>query len=138
MLLAAARPDRSSSQTALAPDLPAGYAFTYSVADFAKPRGRDLLTRVRDYAVWRQARIQADVWPYAKSLTAAPTPIVEILDDTGRSFAGLNFASQDYLSLSTHPDVVAAAHRCARCLRPAQRRFRRAPRRQLRIPCART
>jgi len=109
MSSATALPNHSDKRAAPAPALPQGYAFTHSVADFAKPRGRDLLARVRDYAVWREARIHADVWPYAKSLTAAPAPVVEILDDTGRSFSGLNFASQDYLSLSTHPDVCDAA-----------------------------
>jgi glycine C-acetyltransferase len=49
-------------------------------------------------------------WPYCRSTDAGPRSQCKIADDIGRDAIGVNFGSQDYLSLSTHPAVLCAAH----------------------------
>jgi hypothetical protein len=51
---------------------------------------------------------------WTRSLDAAPRPACGVHSETGTGATGLNFLSQDYLSLSMHPDVVEAAHRTLR------------------------
>ena len=54
-------------------------------------------------------RRQSDLWPYAKSTATAPKTHCEAKNDDGSKIKGVNFASQDYLSLASHPDVKQAA-----------------------------
>jgi glycine C-acetyltransferase len=49
-------------------------------------------------------------WPYCRSTDAGPRSECAIADDAGRPAQGVNFGSQDYLSLSTHPAIKQAAH----------------------------
>jgi len=49
------------------------------------------------------------VWPYARSTATAPTARCQARTDSGAPFTGINFASQDYLSLSSHPEIKQAA-----------------------------
>ncbi len=86
-----------------------GSAYTKSVAHFARPKGASLTARTEKFYEWQNARSEVDVWPYARALRTAPHPVAEIVDQQGKLSAGINFASQDYLSLSTHPMVKEAA-----------------------------
>ena len=85
-----------------------------SAAQFAQPRGADLLRRVEAVEVWHDARSRDGLWQYTRSLDGAPLPIASIRDESGLGARGINFASQDYLSLASHPQVLEAAGRALR------------------------
>ncbi len=78
---------------------------TGSLREFRDPLGSDLLTRVNDFFAWQDLRRSHGFWPYSKSTEEAPQAICSAKDDAGNGFRGLNFASQDYLSLSSHPSI---------------------------------
>jgi 7-keto-8-aminopelargonate synthetase-like enzyme len=84
-------------------------ALTGSLRDFRSPHGADLIGRVAGFYAWQNLRREHDLWPYARSTSSAPQARCEARSDTGAAFAGINFASQDYLSLSSHPAIKAAA-----------------------------
>jgi 7-keto-8-aminopelargonate synthetase-like enzyme len=85
-----------------------------TAAQHAQPRGADLLLRTQGVEAWHKARSTDGLWQYARSLEGAPDPIASIRDEAGTSARGINFASQDYLSLATHPQVAEAAARALR------------------------
>ena len=95
-------------------DLTRREAFTGSVAHFARPRGPNLLDRNEPLLAWVQSRLEAGVFPYTRALLEPPGTTTTLQDGAGRRATGINFASQDYLSLSRHPQVVEAATRAAR------------------------
>jgi 7-keto-8-aminopelargonate synthetase-like enzyme len=84
-------------------------ALTGSLREYRDPRGRDLLHRVENFYLWQDMRRQYGLWPYSKSTDEAPTTTCSAKDDAGRAFRGVNFASQDYLSLASHPGIKEAA-----------------------------
>jgi 7-keto-8-aminopelargonate synthetase-like enzyme len=84
-------------------------ALTGSLREYRDPHGTDLLTRVEDFYRWQDLRRSHGYWPYSKSTDAAPLPVCAARDDAGRAFRGVNFASQDYLSLACHPAIKEAA-----------------------------
>jgi 7-keto-8-aminopelargonate synthetase-like enzyme len=92
----------------VARDVPAD-ALTGSLRDFRNPSGQDLLARVQPFYGWQDRRRAHGVWPYAKATDGAPLPVCTAHDDAGRSIHGVNFASQDYLGLASHPAIKAAA-----------------------------
>jgi glycine C-acetyltransferase len=84
-------------------------ALTGSLREYRDPRGRDLLGRVETFYRWQDLRRQCGYWPYSKSTDEAPLPVCTAKDDSGHTFRGVNFASQDYLSLSSHPLIKESA-----------------------------
>ena len=88
---------------------PPSAALGKSVAHFARPFGPDLLARTDRLFQWVESRRMANVWPYVRSLDTAPTASAAITYETGQAGSGINLASQDYLGLSSHPAVHAAA-----------------------------
>ena len=84
-------------------------ALTGSLRDYRAPTGTDLLGRISGFYDWQDLRRQYDLWPYAKSSSIAPKTHCAVLTDGGQQIEGVNFASQDYLSLSSHPAVKEAA-----------------------------
>lgn len=84
------------------------FALTGSLREYRNPQGRDLLGRVEGFYEWQNLRRSHGLWPYSKSTDEAPAAICSARDDAGRSFRGVNFASQDYLSLASHPAVKEA------------------------------
>lgn len=82
---------------------------TGSLREYRDPRGADLLGRVNAFYSWQDLRRTHGLWPYSKSTEDAPKPTCSAKDDAGRSYRGVNFASQDYLSLSSHPSIKEAA-----------------------------
>ena len=84
-------------------------ALTGSLRDYRTPSGPDLVGRTKPFFAWQDVRRENRLWPYARSTATAPKARCEARTDAGEAFAGINFASQDYLSLSSHPEVKAAA-----------------------------
>jgi len=84
-------------------------ALTGSLRDYRMPAGTDLLGRVEGFFAWQETRRQHNLWPYARSTATAPKTHCAAKTDSGQEVAGVNFASQDYLSLSSHPAIKEAA-----------------------------
>ena len=84
-------------------------ALNGSVADFRDCGERNLLDRWLPHQQWWNARLAAGLDPYCKAVLDRPGPTARCAYRDGTVFAGVNFASQDYLSLSAHPAVLAAA-----------------------------
>jgi 7-keto-8-aminopelargonate synthetase-like enzyme len=84
-------------------------ALTGSLRDHRAPDGSDLIGRSRAFFEWQDLRREHGLWPYARSTETAPMARCEAKTDAGQAFAGINFASQDYLSLASHPKVKQAA-----------------------------
>jgi glycine C-acetyltransferase len=89
-------------------------ALSGTAAQFSQPRGADLIRRTETLEAWRATRSAHGVWQYSRSLDGAPHPIASIQDEAGVAARGLNFASQDYLSLASHPAIAEAAERALR------------------------
>lgn len=90
--------------------LPPEAALKGSLRDYRVPEGPDLLARVEAFYDWQDLRRSHGVWPYCRSTEAGPKRLAFARTDRGERFEGVNFASQDYLGLSSHPAIVAAAH----------------------------
>ena len=82
-----------------------------SMRDFRAPTGADLLARCGDFFQWEDGRRQSGTWPFSRATEAGPATSGAVRDDQGVLCEGVNFASQDYLSLSSHPLVETAACR---------------------------
>jgi glycine C-acetyltransferase len=80
-----------------------------SLKDFRAPKGPDIIERVHGFYDWQDLRRRHDLWPYARSTESAPLASCEARTDAGMAFTGINFASQDYLGLSSHPKIKQAA-----------------------------
>ena len=84
-------------------------ALTGSMRDFRVPSGADLLGRTEGFFRWQDLRRQNGLWPFSRATEDGPKTVCSAQDDSGNGFRGVNFASQDYLSLSSHPAIKAAA-----------------------------
>src|SRR6201995_3852215 len=84
-------------------------ALTGSVRDFRVPGGADLVGRTEGFFQWQDLRRQSGLWPYSRATEDGPNTVCRAQDDSGNKMRGVNFASQDYLSLSSHPAVKATA-----------------------------
>ena len=80
-----------------------------SMRDFRVMEGADLLGRCNAFYNWQDTRRQAGTWPFSRSTETGPASTCAVRDDQGNLTTGVNFASQDYLSLSSHPAVLEAA-----------------------------
>ena len=85
-----------------------------SVADYYDAGSQSLLDRWSPMAAWSDARARAELESYSKSTHSRIAPRIAIRDRLGRSYRGVNFASQDYLGLATDPHVVNVACDAAR------------------------
>jgi glycine C-acetyltransferase len=84
-------------------------ALTGSMRDFRVPGGTDLLARTEGFFRWQNTRRQSGVWPFSRATQDGPRTICQAHDDRGIGMRGVNFASQDYLSMSSHPQIKATA-----------------------------
>lgn len=89
---------------------------TGNLFDFYDPANPDLLARWDEVGRWFEARGEVGLDPYQRVVSTSTGPRAAGMLRTGRPFAGINLASQDYLSLSTHPDIVAAACEAAQSM----------------------
>ena len=84
-------------------------ALTGSMRDFRIPGGADLLQRTEGFFKWQDLRRKNSLWPFSRATEDGPGTVCQAQDDRGNKMRGVNFASQDYLSLSSHPAVKSAA-----------------------------
>jgi glycine C-acetyltransferase len=84
-------------------------ALTGSLRDYRELRGPDLIGRVGQFYRWQDLRRQHHLWPYSRSTEEAPGTLCGAREDTGQRFNGINFGSQDYLSLASHPAIKDSA-----------------------------
>jgi len=84
-------------------------ALTGSMRDFRIPGGADLLRRTEGFFKWQDLRRKNSLWPFSRATEDGPGTVCQAQDDSGNTIRGVNFASQDYLSLSSHPAVKSAA-----------------------------
>jgi 7-keto-8-aminopelargonate synthetase-like enzyme len=84
-------------------------ALAGSMRDFRVPGGADLLGRTEGFFRWQDLRRQNGLWPFSRATEDGPKTVCAAQDDSGNTMHGVNFASQDYLSLSSHPEIKATA-----------------------------
>ena len=80
-----------------------------SMRDFRYLPGSDLLARVGGFYEWQETRRAAGVWPLGRSTEQGAFNRCRARTDEGMLFEGVNFASQDYLSLNVHPEILEVA-----------------------------
>jgi 7-keto-8-aminopelargonate synthetase-like enzyme/DNA-binding NarL/FixJ family response regulator len=90
-------------------DVDPALALTGSMRDFRELRGKDLIARVGNFYEWQRLRRNQGLWPYSKATEQAPLAVTAARDDSGLRFSGLNFATQDYLGLSSDPEIKEVA-----------------------------
>ena len=81
--------------------------------DFRVPTGPNLLERCESFFHWQDVRRKSGTWPFSRATEKGPSSSCAVRDDQGILAEGVNFASQDYLSLSSHPMVITASCRAA-------------------------
>jgi 7-keto-8-aminopelargonate synthetase-like enzyme len=69
----------------------------------------NLLERWEQPGIWWQERVEHKIDPYQKYSTTRVGNFIEGAHRDGTPFRGHNFASQDYLSLASHPALKKAA-----------------------------
>ena len=80
-----------------------------SMRDFRVPQGKDLLERTEGFFNWQNIRRETGLWPFSRSTQTGVGTECAARDDSGTGFIGVNFASQDYLSLSSHDEIKRVA-----------------------------
>ncbi len=83
-------------------------ALTGSIRDFLSTRGPNFPARASAFSAWLHERIAFGGFPFSKKLLRPPAATTSLRLADGSITTGLNFASQDYLNLSSHPDVHRA------------------------------
>jgi 7-keto-8-aminopelargonate synthetase-like enzyme len=86
-----------------------GAGLSGSSFDYLTGPGVDLAAKAHAFHAWAQTRLSRGVFPYAKRLGGRPGATAELTLLDGERQVGLNFSSQEYLSLARHPKVCAAA-----------------------------
>jgi 7-keto-8-aminopelargonate synthetase-like enzyme len=84
-------------------------ALTGSMRDFRVPGGVDLLGRTQGFFKWQDLRRKNGLWPFSRATEEGPATVCQAQDDSGNKMRGVNFASQDYLSLSSHDGIKEIA-----------------------------
>jgi len=80
-----------------------------SMRDFRFLPGTDLLGRVAAFYEWQESRRASGLWPLGRSTEHGAFTRCSARTDEGALFDGVNFASQDYLSLNSHPAILETA-----------------------------
>lgn len=83
-----------------------------SVAQFAQPRGANLMRRTEALDAWCHLRATHGLWQYGRAPDGAPNPQSRVGDADaapGSAAGGMDFTSRDYLSLASHPALREAA-----------------------------
>jgi 7-keto-8-aminopelargonate synthetase-like enzyme len=77
--------------------------------DFANPSGPDFEARASEFREWVDASARRGLFQFLRHHAQAPDVESQVSDFGGNSYSGINLASQDYLGLARHPQVVRAA-----------------------------
>lgn len=85
------------------------YTLGGTVAQHLDMTTSDPLARFLPLKHWLDARAEAGLYPYVKATETEIAPRLRALGSRGEEWEGVNFASQDYLNLATHPGVRQAA-----------------------------
>ena len=107
-IVAVRTPDRTSDRLPVNQEAQR-FALSGSTLDFIKGPGRDLMAKARALRAWQKNRIDQGYYTYARALAEPPRAKTELVMEDGRREAGINFSSQDYISLASHPRIIAAA-----------------------------
>jgi glycine C-acetyltransferase len=86
-------------------------ALTGSMRDFRIIEGNNIVSRVEKFFAWQDTRRRSGLWPFSRATEGGPGAVCSARDDRGVPMRGVNFASQDYLSLSSHPSIIETAKR---------------------------
>src|ERR1700716_3821550 len=84
-------------------------AMAGSMRDFRVPGGADLLARTEGFFKRQDLRRKNGLCPFSRATEDGPGTTCRAQDDSGNKMRGVNFASQDYLSLSQHSGIKATA-----------------------------
>jgi glycine C-acetyltransferase len=80
-----------------------------SLLDYSHLTGADLFGRTGDFLAWSDERKRQALWPFTRAHLSPPLTHCTIREQNGEEYKGVNFASQDYLSLASHPRIKRAA-----------------------------
>jgi glycine C-acetyltransferase len=80
-----------------------------ATSDYRNDFGFDLVGRWNDHSDWTFNRYENECESYAKVTLDSISPTTSIQDRGGRPYQGINLASQEYLSLASHPQVKLSA-----------------------------
>ncbi len=84
-------------------------ALTGDMTVFKNILGPDLIGRTQPFFDWQNNIRESGLWFLGKTSLTAPKPNCTAITDYNIKIEGVNFASQDYLNLSSHPDIKFAA-----------------------------
>lgn len=87
-----------------------------TIPEYLQKTGTDLVGRWNPVAEWLGERLDYAVDPYNKANYGRIGPTGRVTMRGGQVHDGVNLASQDYLNLSCHPDVISAAQHAAESL----------------------
>jgi glycine C-acetyltransferase len=82
---------------------------TGATADFIDAEEPDLLARWDKHHAWWSGRLAHGLDPYSRRTTSRIGTQCRAEGRDGQVYSGVNFASQDYLSLASHPLICEAA-----------------------------
>ncbi len=80
-----------------------------SMKDYVEIPNLKIENRADAFWTWAGRRAQNGLFPFAKTLLSKPDSVASIRMPNGDIGNGINFSSQEYLSLASHPEVVKAA-----------------------------
>ncbi|TXM66467.1 aminotransferase class I/II-fold pyridoxal phosphate-dependent enzyme [Methylobacterium sp. WL12] len=80
-------------------------------SDFTNEDGIDIIKRWDRYHAWLGGRLSHNIDPYSKFTSGSIATECSSGTRDGRSSNGVNFGSQEYLNLASHPKVHEAAKR---------------------------
>ena len=111
-IVAAPQSKANNDDTWLAPSTPLAGSpdpLAGSLRDFLTTVASTPIARAEAFWRWNQIRIDHDVCPFGKALIGPPKTTTALRYLGGSTRSGLNFSSQEYLSLASHPRILNAA-----------------------------
>lgn len=90
------------------------YALEGSTPQYLKTEGKNVLDRLTPLTDWLDHRYELGLDAYSKYTEGEIRPTVKTHGRKGKLYEGINFASQDYLNLASHPAVKEVAIRAIR------------------------